>query len=378
MKTIFFIALFLFVHLTTYAQFDIMGTIVSDSTKLERVNIEILNSNRGTITNSKGQFKIHNIKPTDTIRFSMMGYQSKDILFSEKDVEDVKINMKESIIELSEIEIISSVNVTEIIKRVNENLENNYPTTPNVFNAVFRKQIAQNGNYLFLGNAEISILCPSYISNEKKKVISNNIELTKNNLDNVNIKIPPSSLLDFSPKFGFITSPQYFNFTFLKNIKWDDEIYLKIAFKTKQEYWEDSPYDGTITIEKSSYAISEIQWNTYKKEQTKKGYNKKMGIYKGTFITNQLTNHIIYAKKDDNKWYFNYNSIIWNVTVKYKKHPNENKNLILKSDLYFKENIPLSNIINLESINIKKDLFNKQKSLNYSEWKDLNPILPDF
>ncbi len=39
---------------------------------------------------------------------------------------------------------------------------------------------------------------------------------TKNDLENIKIKIPPSSLLDFSPKFGFITSPEYFDFTFLK------------------------------------------------------------------------------------------------------------------------------------------------------------------
>ncbi|WP_299781296.1 carboxypeptidase-like regulatory domain-containing protein [uncultured Formosa sp.] len=378
MKSIYFVILFLFINSVLYAQFDINGTITSDSTKLDGVNITILNSKRGTITNSKGQFRIQNINLTDTIRFSMMGYKSKDTIFSNGIFKDLKINLQESVFELSEVEITVSHNILDIIKKVNENLEKNYPNKPTAFNAILRKQIVQNENYLFLGNAEISIICPEYLSNDKKKVFLNTIKLTKNDLKYINSEISPSFLLDFSPKFGFITAPEFFDFTFLKSIKWNDDVYLKIAFKTKQEYWEDSPFDGVITIEKSSYAIAEIEWNTLKKDKTNRGYNKKMGIYRGTFVTNQFTNHINYTKKEDNKWYFNYNRIIWDVTVKYKKYPDENKNLILKSDLYVQENTPLSIIENLQSIDINKDVFNKQKSLNYSEWKNLNPILPDF
>ncbi|MEI6865602.1 carboxypeptidase-like regulatory domain-containing protein [Flavicella sp.] len=162
MKSIYFIVLFLFIHPVLYAQFEINGTVVSDSIKLDGVNIYVLNSNKGTITNSKGEFRIHNINPTDTIRFSIIGYQSKDTLFT-KDIADVNINLKKSIIELSEIEIIPANYAVNIIKKVNDNLINNYPTNPTAFNAIFRKQIVQNGNYLFLGNAQVSILCPPYI-----------------------------------------------------------------------------------------------------------------------------------------------------------------------------------------------------------------------
>ncbi|QDO94209.1 carboxypeptidase-like regulatory domain-containing protein [Formosa sediminum] len=377
MKSIYFIILFFSIHPILYAQFEITGTISSDSIKLESVNIAVLNSNRGTITNSKGQFKLNNVSTTDTIRFSMMGYQTLDTLFY-KGVGDAKIKLKQSIIEISEIEITTPNYVSDILKNVLVNLENNYPVNSSIINAIFRKQIVQNGDYLFLGNSQISIFCPSYLSNEKKNVYLNTIKLTKNELVNINMDIPPSSLLDFSPKFGFITSPEYFDFTFLKSIKWNNAVFLKIAFKTKQKYWDDSPFEGVLTIEKSSYAISEIEWTTHKKDETKKGYNREMGIYKGTFVTNQLKNHISYTKKNDNKWHFSYNRIIWDVTIKYKKYPDENQNLILKSDLYVQENDLLSSIKNLESININVDLFNKQKSLNYSEWDDLNPILPDF
>ncbi|WP_159023954.1 carboxypeptidase-like regulatory domain-containing protein [Formosa sp. L2A11] len=377
MKHILFTLLFLGLNLALHAQFNIKGNVTSDHVKLDGVNISIVNSNKGTITNSRGQFQIQNITPTDTVRFSMLGYKSKDTLFSSA-LEAVNINMNPSNIALSEIEIMPPNYALNTIQKVSDNLANNYPSSNTAFNALFRKQIVEDGNYLFLGNAEISILCPAYLSNENKRVFLNSIKLTKNDLEHFNIDIPPVSLLDFSPKFGFITSSEYFDFTYLKSVKWNDALYIKIAFKTKEKYWEDSPFEGVLTIEKASYAIAEIEWKTLRKEDTNKGYNKKMGIYKGTIITNTFTNHISYQKKDDNKWYFNYNRIIWDVTLKYKKYPDENKNIILKSDVYSQKTIPISGLEDLKTININKDLFNKEKSLHHANWKDLNPILPDF
>ena len=378
MKT-FISILFLVINSTLYAQFNVAGTITSKGHKLEGVYINVLKSDKKTITNSNGLFKIQNINNGDVIRFSLMGYQTLDTLFSEtKDIKNLKVNLEQSIVKLSEVELKTNKNVTNIIKEVSKNLIHNYPSEPTAFNALFRKQVVQNKKYLFLGNAQISILCSPYLSNKKKKVFLNHLNLTQNDLNYIKIKISPSSLLDFSPQFGFITSSEYFDFTFLESMKWNDEIYLKIAFKTKQEYWKDSPFDGVITIEKSSFAIAQIKWNTYKKEENHKGYNKKMGIFKGTFITNQLTHRITYTKKNDNLWYFKSSQIVWDLSVKYKKHPEENKNILLKSDLYTQKDILPLSTKNLKEIKINKDLFNKNKSKNYSKWEDLNPILPDF
>ncbi|WP_111707513.1 carboxypeptidase-like regulatory domain-containing protein [Lutibacter citreus] len=69
MKSIYFIILLIFINNVLYAQFEVNGTITSDTTKLDGVNITVLNTKRGTITNSKGQFRIENINLTDTYMF---------------------------------------------------------------------------------------------------------------------------------------------------------------------------------------------------------------------------------------------------------------------------------------------------------------------
>ncbi|MEI6865601.1 hypothetical protein [Flavicella sp.] len=75
---------------------------------------------------------------------------------------------------------------------------------------------------------------------------------------------------------------------------------MQIAFKTKQEYWVDSPLEGIITIEKFSLAIAEIEWNNHRKEESKRGFSRKRGLYKGAFITNQDRCKVHDKNKDPN------------------------------------------------------------------------------
>ena len=162
------------------------------------------------------------------------------------------------------------------------------------------------------------------------------------------------------------------------NVVQCNKVYYKINFKTKDKYWKDSPVEGTITIENNSFAITEIKYNTFKKSYTKKGYNKDIGLYKGSFTTNRLINHATFRKIKD-KWVINYCRLLWDLDVTYKKHPELNKSLILQSDLVIKQQyVSKSKFDESLKINIKKDLFNKQKTTSISNWNELNPIIPDL
>jgi len=363
------------------AQLIVSGSVASKNERLPYVNIYVKGTQNGTITNNNGEFALNNIQPFDTLRFSMIGYQTIDTVVRTLE-KTINIQLVEAKIIIPEIEVTAKI-AESIITKIDENLPNNYPTEPTAFSALFRKQVVENKNYLFLGNANIELLYPTYLfhsngknDNQERKVILKDIKLIKNNLKDMIFSISPSILIDFYPQYGFITSPQYFNYSFIESISYNDEIYFKIGFKTKDKYWKSLPVEGIITVEKSSYAIAEVEYKTDREPENKSGYNKEKKIYKGTIITNKYENHIFYKKQDD-KWYFNYYKIIWDVDIKYKKYPEDDRNFILQVDLLAGENIEPDHIKGAV-ININKDLFNKEKIDKPSNWEKLNPIVPDF
>ena len=374
--------LLIFYCFNLIAQQNISGRVITDVGGVPYVNVYIKNTTNGTITNNKGEYSINNTQPLDTLRFSMIGYQPIDTIIK-VGIENINIKLVEARINLPEIEITAQT-AESIIKSIKENLSQNYPTKPTAFSAIFRKQVLENNTYLFLGNANINILYPTYVLNannkentNERKIFLNDIRLTNNNLKEINFSISPSGLVDFYPQYGFIVNPQYFNYAFKKSLFWNGETYLKIGFKTKDKFWKDLPVEGVITVAKSSYAITEIEYQTFRAPEKKRGYSKEKKIYNGTFVTNEYTNHIFYKKQQDNKWYFSYSKVYWDVDVKYKKYPQDNRNFILQSDLLAGESIEPEHITGT-IININIDIFDKQKVIKPSNWEKLNPILPDF
>lgn len=76
----------LFISFTITGQ-NIKGTIldIETSSPLEYVNIYFKKEKAGTVSNEKGQFNLNlpsEINPTDTLRFSIIGYKSKSYTFS--------------------------------------------------------------------------------------------------------------------------------------------------------------------------------------------------------------------------------------------------------------------------------------------------------
>lgn len=69
---------------STYAQYSVRGRITDQhSTPLEHVDILIKNTRRGTISDARGNFSINNLSNgTYTLVISMVGYNSKEVLFS--------------------------------------------------------------------------------------------------------------------------------------------------------------------------------------------------------------------------------------------------------------------------------------------------------
>lgn len=100
-----FCALFTF---TLSAQTKISGTVSDEFGQLASVNIKIKNLKQGTSTDDNGKFIIE-VKPTDTLQFSYLGYKMKEVVVGEQTKIDLLFENYE---ELDEVVINAYAGIT--------------------------------------------------------------------------------------------------------------------------------------------------------------------------------------------------------------------------------------------------------------------------
>lgn len=102
----------LFSPLITFSQISLKGTIVdSQKNPIQFASISINQTANGTYTNEKGIFHFDSIQPTDTLKISCIGYESRSILV--KILSDT-ILLQEISIEIGEV-VIKSEYTRELI-----------------------------------------------------------------------------------------------------------------------------------------------------------------------------------------------------------------------------------------------------------------------
>jgi Fe(3+) dicitrate transport protein len=104
---------FLYTALVTQAA-SVSGVVKKENGyPLAYANVEIVELKRGVITNNKGQFKIENVEiGTFRIRFSNLGFQpiTQEIIIQSEDEEiTLDITLRETIIDLQEVSVTSSI-----------------------------------------------------------------------------------------------------------------------------------------------------------------------------------------------------------------------------------------------------------------------------
>lgn len=108
MKTITLVLLLFSTFL--FSQNTISGKVIDVFGPIQDVNIQLKNTQKGTITDSLGNF-IMKVKPKDTLVVSYLGKQTKEVIVNKKDV----------IIELNEIDQLDEVFI-EVYKSVKKEM----------------------------------------------------------------------------------------------------------------------------------------------------------------------------------------------------------------------------------------------------------------
>lgn len=216
-----------------------IGTLINKKTKepLPYANISLLNKNIGCISNENGAYKItiQNPQENDTLVFHYVGYKSKKIAV--KDFEpNLIVLLNEETFSLNETFVFASeFNIKSIIKKVVENIDQNYQPISQKSKIFIRNQNVSNVNSL---NIEFKKSSFKHL-NEKvtdlvtqkmpKKSISYtdflaNIYFSENNSDT--LKILPIKIVSLKDK----------NLTDFSDL----EIIFENMFKNtkEKEYWK--------------------------------------------------------------------------------------------------------------------------------------------
>ncbi len=379
------LASFLFFIPSLSAQQQVSGKIFDQKSNLPLpfVTVTIKGKPVGAFTNSNGEFLLQKVGIGDTFQISSVGYAIVDTVLSAQNIVH-SIGLREKITTLSEIEIFP-INAETIIKRVWKNIETNYPSTPTTFNAVFRKQIIEDSNYAFLGNALFSITCPMYWFDEsiKKKdekyyeVKVGEVKVSRNKLEHIKIAMPPREVMDLMyPTYGFIGTPQYFDYKIIRQFYWNNSSYFDIWFKTKDEFFKNSPLEGNLIIEAADYALVSVTYNKQRENEKFIGFDKVNKLFGGTVKTNKYIKKVFFEKKADRAWGLKYSQVYWDLDVSSEKAKNMNKKFIIISDLLVCTDNSTATFSS-ERFDLDKDFFNK-KSINPTDWKEFNVIVPDF
>ena len=129
---------------------------------LAYASVSVLNKPIGTISNTDGEFllKLHPDNIRDTVVISCMGYAQKLVPAYTLLDEDLFI-MQPISVRIKEIRV-TSTTPDNILRRIRENLTQNYSTKTQLISAFYRETVKQDGDYINVSEAVIDILKAPY------------------------------------------------------------------------------------------------------------------------------------------------------------------------------------------------------------------------
>jgi|GEM_PF-4522161 len=178
LKLHFLIFLFTFYALCISAQpsLKIISGFVVDykNEKIEGASV-YLNSNLNTVTNVDGYFEIKTYV-TDTIKIYALNYDIWSCLVSKLAKNNIKIQLKNRIIELEEVTVTDNTTliIDSILKKAFKKLQNNIPSVE----AFLRQWLIVDDKYITVSESLIKVNLPSYYlitkTNKTKIFLLNN------------------------------------------------------------------------------------------------------------------------------------------------------------------------------------------------------------
>lgn len=252
---------------------EFKGVILDSKTKdpLAYVDINLLGTNIGTISNNEGKFLIKvPAKYLDkNVAISLLGYEKKEISLSEFKEENNEILLVESVTELNFISVYGSKDAVALVRATLNRKNNNYYNENTVMTAFYRETIKKRNRNASLSEALIQINKQPYTNSKRDDVtlLKSRKNTNYSRLDTLALKLqggPFSALYTDMVKY-----PEYiFNvnnlseyvFSFDASTQINNRPVYVVNFKQSIDN-KDPLYYGTLYIDSETLALTSAIYN---------------------------------------------------------------------------------------------------------------------
>ena len=149
---------FLLAGVAAFAQegFELVGKVIDRETHEPLPYCAILNKSSGTftITNVNGEFRLNWVKAVDTIQISTIGFEPASIAAGGVK-QHGEIALASRSIEVEEV-VVRGVNPKKYMSKVYGKIVETFPSQYPTFDGIYRRQLLEDGRYVFLGECEVA------------------------------------------------------------------------------------------------------------------------------------------------------------------------------------------------------------------------------
>ena len=371
--------------------FTIRG-VLSDRQTEESIifaSVHILNTSIGTVTNQDGGFQLNipDSLQNLTVRFSHIGFESREIELSLLKDRFVDVNLEPKVFPLQEV-VVSAVNPVQALKDMFDNRAVNYASEPAYLMSFYREGIDHNDRNIDLTESVLLVYKTGYqkrADNDQVKLIKKRRIVSRIETDTIFPKmrsgIQSCLVLDVIkelPDFIVPNKETPYKYAYKGKSVIDERSVHIIGFQ-QNEYVPEPLYSGELFIEVDNSALVEARFEINPKlvnKATNMFIDKKPFEYA---MNLQQAKYKISYKPSGNGYYYS-NHVRGDVSFKIRR-----KNRLLSSTLHFWFEIATCDI---DTENVKTFPFNVRLSTNriFAEtksvydrnfWEHFNIILPE-
>jgi hypothetical protein len=369
------------------------GVVIDHDTQkpLEAVYLNIKNTNISTVTNTEGKFllKIPISTKETSVVVSLLGYQSQTVNLNSFLNNDINIELKQALTELSQVNVTGFKNAEALVRKVFENKTKNNLDKPVLMTAFYRETIKKRNKNVSLTEAVVNLYKQSYLSNARDVMKLHKARKSTNYkyLDTLAFKLqggPFTTLyLDVMKYPEFIFSENNignYDYTFSAPTTVNDKRIYVVNFKQKPD---NSPlgYLGKLYISAESLALTSATYelNIEDKKSASEFFVRKKP--RDVVVYPIEASYKVRYQEKEGKWYFSYGNV--NLTFKVnKKRKLFNSVYSISSEMAVTdwENTTIADVVALPKDRLRPSIIISDAVSGFSDpdfWGAYNLIEPD-
>lgn len=286
------------------------------------------NSNISTITNEDGEFSLK--VPEDlieaTVTISVLGFQSKTLPISYFKAEDTRIELSETVEELSEISLYQATDAKLLVREMLSKKDENYFIDESLMTSFYRETIKKGWSDVSLSEAVLKIYKTPYNSTKKDLVSIYKARKSTDydKLDTIAMKLkggPFNTLyLDMMKYTEYVLRPgmmESYNFSFAEPTKINDRYTYVVDFKEIDH--SDPWYFGKLFIDAETSTLVKAAYSLNVDDRTKA---QEMFVKKkpnGSKVYPVELNYEVDYAESNGKWRYAYGKAQMEYVVNWKR-----------------------------------------------------------